>query len=126
MQKPTEKELEILDILWQLQKATVKDIHAELSKMKDVGYTTVLKFMQILTEKGMVVPEKNPHHKQYSYQAVYSRSDVQENYINNIIKNLFQGSASNLVLNAMGNSQINQEDLEKIKELIKQLEQKKD
>ncbi|MCX8472544.1 MAG: BlaI/MecI/CopY family transcriptional regulator [Sediminibacterium sp.] len=126
MQKPTEKELEILDILWQLQKATVREIHDELSKVKQVGYTTVLKFMQILTEKGMVVPQKNPHQKQYSYQAVYSRSDVQENYISNIIKNLFQGSASNLVLNAIGNSQINEAELEKIKEFIKNLEHKTD
>ena len=121
MQKPTEKELEILNILWDKGQATVKELHDELIKYKEVGYTTVLKFMQILTEKGMVSFFKDQKHHVYS--PLVSREVVQKNYLQNMTQSLFKGSTYNLVLNALGNDQkIDKSDLEKIKKLIENLD----
>ncbi|MDI9337056.1 MAG: BlaI/MecI/CopY family transcriptional regulator [Alphaproteobacteria bacterium] len=121
MTKPTDKELELLNILWDKGQATVKELHDELIKFKEVGYTTVLKFMQILTEKKMVVFFKDQKHHVYSPSV--TREEVQKNYLQNMTRSLFKGSTFNLVLNALGNDHnINKADLESIKKIIENLD----
>ncbi len=121
--KPTESELEILGILWNEQSATVRTVHEELSKTKDSGYTTTLKLMQIMHEKGLVT--RNDSSKTHIYQPAVSREKTQKQFLNKMINSLFAGSSANLVLQALGGHNASNEELEKIQELITQLKKAK-
>src|ERR1700686_3390872 len=85
--KPTESELEILRILWERNKASVRDVHEELSKTKEAGYTTTLKLMQIMFEKGLV--GRNDSVKIHVYHPVVSREKTQKHLLRNRINTLF-------------------------------------
>ena len=122
-QKPTESELEILGVLWNEQFATVRTVHEELSKTKDSGYTTTLKLMQIMHEKGLVT--RNDSSKTHIYQPAVSREKTQKQFLNKMINGLFAGSSANLVLQALGGHNASSEELEKIQELITQLKKDK-
>jgi hypothetical protein len=117
--KPTESELEILSILWEKQQATVRAVHEELSKSKESGYTTTLKLMQIMHEKNLVTRDDSS--KSHIYMATVSKSHTQNQFINLMIDNLFSGSPSDLVLQALGNSRHTNDDLEKIQQMINEL-----
>ena len=121
--KPTESELEILQVLWNEQNATVRTVHEELSKTKDSGYTTTLKLMQIMHEKGLVT--RNDSSKTHIYQPAVSREKTQKLFLNKMIDSLFAGSSANLVLQALGGHNASEEELEKIQELITQLKKDK-
>jgi predicted transcriptional regulator len=114
--KPTESELEILQVLWNEQNATVRTVHEVLSKTKDSGYTTTLKLMQIMHEKGLVT--RNDSSKTHIYQPAVSREKTQKLFLNKMIDSLFAGSSANLVLQALGGHNSSEEELEKIQELI--------
>jgi len=122
-QKPTESELEILQVLWNEQTATVRTVHEELSKTKDSGYTTTLKLMQIMHEKGLVT--RNDSSETHIYQPAVSRENTQKQFLNKMIDTLFAGSSANLVLQALGGHNASQEELEKIQELISKLKKDK-
>ena len=119
---PTDAELEILQILWDLKEAKVKDIHAELCKTKDVGYTTVLKLMQIMFEKGMLVRRQDG--KSHIYHSLVEREKVQEKILDKVLHAVYKGSAYNLVMNALGNHKVSESELERLKELIQQQQNK--
>jgi BlaI family transcriptional regulator, penicillinase repressor len=121
--KPTESELEILQVLWNEQNATVRTVHEVLSKTKDSGYTTTLKLMQIMHEKGLVT--RNDSSKTHIYQPAVSREKTQKLFLNKMIDSLFAGSSANLVLQALGGHNSSEEELEKIQELITQLKKDK-
>lgn len=121
--KPTESELEILQILWDKQAATVRTVHEELSKTKDSGYTTTLKLMQIMFEKGLVTRDDSS--KTHIYQPAVSREKTQKQFLNKMIDTLFAGSSTSLVLQALGGHSASGEELEKIQELINQLKKDK-
>lgn len=121
--KPTESELEILSILWQKGSATVRDVHAELSKTKDSGYTTTLKLMQIMDEKGLV--SRNTDQKSHIYRASSPKQRTQSKLVNNLIANAFAGSSADLVLEALGGNRTTEEELEKIEAFIATLKSKK-
>jgi len=121
--KPTESELEILAVLWNKESATVRSVHEELSKTKDSGYTTTLKLMQIMLEKGLVTRDDSS--KTHIYQPAVSREKTQNQFLNRMIDTLFAGSSSNLVLQALGGHSASEEELEKIQELINQLKKEK-
>lgn len=121
--KPTESELEILAVLWNKEAATVRAVHEELSKTKDSGYTTTLKLMQIMLEKGLVTRDDSS--KTHIYQPAVSREKTQNQFLNRMIDTLFAGSSSNLVLQALGGHSASEEELEKIQELINQLKKEK-
>ncbi|MFM2327463.1 MAG: hypothetical protein RIR31_1665 [Bacteroidota bacterium] len=121
--KPTESELEILQVLWNEQNATVRTVHEELSKTKDSGYTTTLKLMQIMHEKGLVT--RNDSSKTHIYQPAVSREKTQKLFLNKMIDSLFAGSSANLVLQALGGHNASEEELEKIQELITLLKKDK-
>ena len=121
--KPTESELEILAVLWNKEAATVRVVHEELSKTKDSGYTTTLKLMQIMLEKGLVTRDDSS--KTHIYQPAVTREKTQNQFLNRMIDTLFAGSSSNLVLQALGGHSASEEELEKIQELINQLKKEK-
>jgi predicted transcriptional regulator len=118
--KPTESELEILSILWNKGPSTVRVVNDEMSRNKTVGYTTTLKLMQIMAEKGMV--ERVMEGRTHIYHAVARQEDAQVRMLDRILETAFGGSASKLVLKALGNHITSGEELKEIKELIKKLE----
>ncbi|MFT3823905.1 MAG: BlaI/MecI/CopY family transcriptional regulator [Chitinophagaceae bacterium] len=117
--KPTESELEILQVLWSKGTATVRDVHEELLKIKDAGYTTTLKLMQIMFEKGLV--KRNDSSKTHIYQAIASREKTQKHMLGKMIDTLFGGSPTQLVMQALGNHKASKEELEAIQQMIDNL-----
>ena len=119
--KPTESELEILNILWAKNVATVRDVHEELARTKDVGYTTTLKLMQIMHEKGLV--KRDESMRTHVYQAAVNREKTQKHLLDKMIDSLFGGSSTQLVLQALGSGEqkISSEELEKIQALLNDL-----
>jgi BlaI family transcriptional regulator, penicillinase repressor len=122
-QKPTESELEVLKVLWQMGRATVKQVNEEINKTKETGYTTTLKIMQIMFEKGLL--SKNADGKQHIFEAKIGEEDTQKSLLNRFIDSTFQGNAMSLVMQALGNHHASEEELSELKKLIQQLEQDK-
>jgi BlaI family transcriptional regulator, penicillinase repressor len=118
--KPTESELEILNILWHRDVATVREVHEELAKTKDVGYTTTLKLMQIMHDKGLV--KRDESMRTHVYQPAVNREKTQKHLLNKMIDSLFGGSSTQLVLQALGSGEsVSAEELEKIQNVIDNL-----
>ena len=120
--KPTESELEILSVLWDLKKASVRMVHEKLSEHKDSGYTTTLKLMQIMHEKKLVTRDDSS--KSHIYEPAVSKENTQNQFLHRMIDNLFSGSSTELVLQALGHQNTTQEELLKIEALIKTLKSK--
>ncbi len=119
--KPTESELEILQIIWTKGLATVREVHEELGKTKDVGYTTTLKLMQIMNEKGLV--KRDDSMRTHIYQAAVNKEKTQKHMLTKMIDSLFGGSSTQLVIQALGNDKQNMSDVElaQIQELLNSL-----
>ncbi|MDP9231121.1 MAG: BlaI/MecI/CopY family transcriptional regulator [Bacteroidota bacterium] len=119
--KPTESELEILQIIWTRGLATVREVHEELGKTKNVGYTTTLKLMQIMHEKGLV--KRDDSMRTHVYQAAVNKERTQKHILSKMIDSLFGGSPTQLVIQALGdeNHKASQEEIEKIQELLNSL-----
>jgi len=120
--KPTDSELEILHILWEKGVSSVRDINDLLNTRREVGYTTTLKLMQIMNEKGLV--KRDTAAKTHIYKAVVRESETKNNLISDFVNVAFQGSAMNLVMQALGNSSSSVEELSELKSLIAKLENK--
>ena len=120
--KPTESELEILQVLWSREVASVREVHEELAKTKEAGYTTTLKLMQIMHEKGLV--KRDDSFKTHIYQAAVSREKTQKHLLGKMINTLFGGSPTELVLQALGNHQPSPAELEEIQQLLNDLKNK--
>lgn len=118
--KPTEKELEILQVIWEKGPVSVREIHDALGGEEQNGYTTILKLLQIMHEKGMVARQKSG--KLHLYSAVASQENVQNQMLNKIIDGVFQGSAAQLVLRALGNTKTSQEELDEIRKYLDQIQ----
>ena len=116
--KPTESELEILQILWEKKECTVREVHEALAK-KDAGYTTTLKLMQIMHEKGLV--ERDTTSKTHIYKALLNQEKTQQQLVNKMIDNVFNGSAARLVMQALGNQSASKEEIDLIKEYLDKL-----
>ncbi len=119
---PTESELAILQIIWDKDQATVRDVHELLAQKKDTGYTTTLKTMQIMTEKGMLV--RNTESRTHIYKPALSRDNVQKNFLDKMLNGLFRGSESRLVMGALDKKELSKKELTEIKEYLKQFEDK--
>lgn len=117
--KPTESELEILQILWNKEQATVREVHEELSKNKDSGYTTTLKLLQIMFEKGLVT--RDDSNKTHIYQPAVTRQKTQKQLLDKMINTLFAGSSTQLVLQALGNQKASKDELEEIQKYLDNL-----
>lgn len=118
--KPTESELEILGVLWQRGLASVREVHEELARTKDVGYTTTLKLMQIMNEKGLV--KRDASVKTHIYQAAVSKEKTQKHLLGKMIDGLFGGSSTQLVIQALGDHKASKEELEAIQKLLNDLQ----
>lgn len=117
--KPTESELEILQVLWDKSNATVREVHEEMSKVKECGYTTTLKLMQIMFEKGLV--KRDDSNKTHIYQPNVSKDKTQKQMVGKMVTSLFGGSASQLVMQALGSQTTSKEELDEIQKLLDNL-----
>lgn len=120
--KPTESELAILQVLWDKGQASVREVHEVLSEHKNSGYTTTLKLMQIMHEKGIV--SRDDSSKVHIYRPNISRENTQQQLVGKMIDTLFGGNSSRLVLQALGNHAPSSRELEEIEALIAQLKNK--
>jgi BlaI family penicillinase repressor len=120
--KPTESELEILQILWEKKRCTVREVHEVLEKNKEAGYTTTLKLMQIMHEKGLV--ERDTSAKTHIYRPLVNQQKTQQHLLTKMIDNVFNGSASRMVMQALGNHKASKEELDAIKQYLEDLSQK--
>jgi len=118
--KPTEKELEILQILWKEGPVAVKDVHESMGGDHQNGYTTILKLMQIMHEKGLVTRQKSG--KLHLYKAIASQEHTRQFIIDKMIHTVFQGSAMQLVMSALGNKKSSKEELTEIRRYLEKLE----
>lgn len=122
--KPTNSELEILNILWKKSECTVRDVHEELAEGKkaEVGYTTTLKLMQIMHEKGLV--ERDTSSRTHVYKALVSQAKTSQNLLDTMIDTVFNGSAAQLVMQALSNKKSSKEEIEMIRKYIDELDKK--
>ena len=111
---PTDAELDILAVLWRLGPSTVREVHEALGK--DSGYTTALKQMQVMTEKGLLV--RSERYRSHVYEAAAPREQTQEQIAGDMLKRAFGGSAKNLVLGALRAQPASDEDLAEIRRLL--------
>ena len=122
MNKPTDSELEVLQILWHTGPATVRQVNDKLNERREVGYTTTLKIMQIMYEKGMVSRAESG--RTHLYSAVLDEQDTREFLLKNFVDQTFRGSAMQMVMQALGNHNASEEELDAIKALIAKMENK--
>jgi predicted transcriptional regulator len=120
--KPTASELEILAVLWEKEAATVKDVHEIINKRKPTGYTTVLKTMQIMREKGLV--ERDDSNKAHVFKAVEAQSETQKSLVTDLIEKVFRGSALKLVQHILEAKPASADELKKIRNMIKKAEKR--
>jgi BlaI family transcriptional regulator, penicillinase repressor len=119
--RPTESELEILEILWQTGSATVRQVNEQLEqKGKNVGYTTTLKMMQIMTGKGLL--SRDMDSRTHVYTALIQAGTARNAVIDRVVEAAFGGSATKLVLQALGNHKATPEELQEIRAFIDKLE----
>lgn len=118
--KPTESELEILSILWKLKKASVRAIHEQISETKETGYTTTLKLLQIMLAKGLV--KRDEKNRSHIYTPALTEKDTQKTLLKGFMSTAFGGSAKNLVMQALGQGNPSQEEINEIREFLDQLE----
>lgn len=119
--KPTDAELGILQVLWRMGEGTVKEVQEKLGE--GTGYTTVLKFLQIMTEKGLV--RRNESQRAHIYQATLSEGETQRQLVSGLLKRAFGGSTSKLVLQALASKKASASELVEIRRLIEQLTKEK-
>lgn len=126
--KPTEAELEILQILWEHGEATVRNVNESLnekrnSDLKEIGYTTTLKLMQLMHEKGLA--NRNEESRTHIYSAKVKEGEMQKALLEKFVDKTFRGSAMKMVMQALGNHETSKEELDEIKALISKIENKK-
>ncbi len=118
--KPTDTELEILQILWQKGPSSVRDINEVMNEQREVGYTTTLKHMQLMNEKELT--HRNTGSRTHIYTANVDEEKVKSGLLNTFIRTAYRGSASSLVIQALGHNNTSREELNEIKKLIKDIE----
>jgi predicted transcriptional regulator len=115
---PTDAELEILNILWQREQATVRDVFEALNRVRPTGYTTALKMLQIMLEKGLV--NRDDQSRTHVYTAAIPRSDVQQMQLTTMMDRLFDGSCARLVLHAIQNDRVSRSEIEAIQRILRE------
>ncbi len=118
--KPTEAELAILRVLWQRGPSTVRQVHEDLNAVRNTGYTTVLKLMQIMHEKGLVTRDEKPY--AHVYQARLPREQTQRTLVADLLDRAFEGSMSKLLLQALSSRRAAPEELSEIRKILKDYE----
>ena len=118
--KPTDSELEILSVLWQQGPSSVRQVNDEINRKKQVGYTTTLKFMQIMLEKGLL--EREEKGRKHIYRTAVREVDTQKQLLDRFVETAFAGSAMQLVMQALGKHRTTPEELDELKRLIEKIE----
>ena len=118
--RPTDAELAILRVLWSRGPSTVRQVHEALSRDRETGYTTILKLMQIMTEKGLV--ERDESERTHVYQARYTQEATQQRLVSDLLEKAFGGSASQLMMQALAAKPASADELAEIRRLLDELE----
>ena len=121
--KPTASELEILRVLWTRGPSTVREVHESLSEKKEMGYTTVLKLMQIMTAKGTV--RRNETQRAHVYEACLPADQTKRQFAGDMLQRVFEGSASQLMMHALAGSKASQEEIKELRHLLDKYEHDK-
>lgn len=119
--KPTEAELSLLNVLWNIGPATVREVHEFINKTQNTGYTTILKILQIMHEKSLV--SRDESNRAHVYQAANSQSETQSTLLRDLASKAFGGSTSSLVMRALDASTSKQE-IDDIRQLLDEIEKK--
>ena len=118
---PTEKELAILKVLWSRGPSTVRQINDEINKHLETGYTTTLKLMQIMTDKGLLIRDNSGF--KHIYKPAVSAEITEEQIVGDMMDKVFSGSAERLVMRALAAKQVTAEELKKIRQLLDKMEE---
>ena len=118
--RPTDAECNILSIIWDRGTATVREVYEELSQRQKVGYTTVLKFMQIMTEKGLL--ERDTSVRPQVFKPAREKSEVQRDMVGDLLDRAFGGSTESLVLGALSSRPSTPEEIAKIRQFLDEME----
>jgi BlaI family transcriptional regulator, penicillinase repressor len=118
--KPTEAELEILQVLWSRGACTVRDVHEVLYRGDGGGYTNALKLLQIMHAKGLVA--RDDSQRAHVYRAAVSKDLTQKRFLSDLVTRLFDGSSSQLVLKALGSEKTTREELLEIRKLLNKID----
>jgi BlaI family transcriptional regulator, penicillinase repressor len=120
--KPTTSELEILHILWERGPSTVREVHEALHAKRPIGYTSVLKLMQIMTVKGAV--RRNEEQRAHVYEAVQPEEKTKRDLALDVLQRVFDGSASELMMHALAGRKASKEEIEEMRRLLNEHERK--
>ena len=118
--EPTKSELEILQVLWETGPSTVREVNNELLKQKDVNYTTTLKLMQIMADKGILARDESQ--MKHIYSVAEDEQKTKERLLQKFVDSMYKGSASKLVMQLLGDKKTSKEDLKAIKDILNKLE----
>ena len=118
--KPTDAELDILNVLWGKGPSTVREVHEEIQRNKSLGYTTILKQMQIMVEKGLLTRDTSK--RTHVFQPAVSQDSTQKGLVSRLMDSAFGGSATKLVMQALGHRKASPEELDQIRALLDDIE----
>jgi BlaI family penicillinase repressor len=119
-QKPTASELEILRVLWTRGPSTVREVHDALNEKRAMGYTSVLKFLQIMTAKGTV--RRNETQRAHVYEACLPAEQTKRQLAGDMLHRVFEGSASQLMMHALAGGKASREEIDELRRLLNQYE----
>jgi predicted transcriptional regulator len=120
--QPTHAELEILQVLWERGPSTVREVYDELKRAKPVGYTTVLKFMQLMSDKGLV--RRNEEQRAHIYESMVPRESTQRQLVRDLLDRAFGGSAMQMVMQALSAKRATPAEIDQIRKLLDEYEEK--
>lgn len=120
--KPTDSELEILQVIWERGPSTVRQVNEQLNQGKEVGYTTTLKLMQIMHDKGLL--SRTEEGRYHVYQALVSEEETQRHLLDRFVDTAFRGSAMKLVMQALGGQKATANELDELRRLLNDMDTK--
>ncbi len=121
-QEPTKAELEILNVLWEHGPSTVRLVNDKLNELRDVNYTSTLKLMQIMADKGIV--KRDERQMKHIYHVAEEEQKTKSQLLDKFVDSVYQGSAGKLVMQLLGNKKASKKDLASIKEILDKLDKK--
>lgn len=121
--QPTNSELEILSVLWEAGDSTAREVHSHIEEIKNTGYTTTLKIIQNMYDKGIL--SRTPKGQTHLYSPSVQKEDIQKNLLGGFVNKVFGGSSKNLILQALGNESPTKAELDEIRAMLDELENKK-
>ena len=121
-QRPTDAELAILRVLWERGPSTVRQVHEILSAVRPTVYTTILKLMQIMTDKGLVRRDKSQ--RAHVYQPVFTKTETQKRLVEDLLERAFSGSTASLLMQALSAKEASAEELAQIRQILDEVERR--